>query len=51
MRLVAKYFEKFQEDGKDYKQTVMLEHLDSLRVKPLHGQFLREISDKVCIKS
>ena len=29
----------------------MLEHLDSLRDKPLHGQFLREISDKVCIKS
>jgi len=39
-RLVAKHFEKFQEDGKGYKQTVMLEHLDLLRDKPLHGQFI-----------
>jgi len=35
---------KFQEDDKGYKQTVMLEHLDLPRDKPLHGQFLREIS-------
>jgi len=49
--LVAKNFERFQEDGRCYKQSVMTGHLASMRDKPLHGQFLREITDKICVKS
>jgi len=40
LMLVAKNFERFQEDGRCYKQSVMTGHLASLRDKPLHGQFL-----------
>ena len=29
----------------------MTGHFASLRDKPLHGQFLREITDKICVKS
>ena len=48
--LVAKNFEKFQEDGRCYKRSVMTGHLASRRDKLLHGQFLREIADKICVK-
>ena len=36
---------------KDYKQSIMLKYLQTWKNKPLHGQFLREIVDQVCIKS
>ena len=51
LMLVAKNFERFQEDGRCYKQSVMTGHLASLRDKSLHGQFLQEIADKICVKS
>ena len=51
LMLVAKNFEGFQENGRCYKQSVMTGHVASLRDKPLHGQFLREITDKICVKS
>ena len=51
LMLVAKNFEGFQENGRCYKQSVMIGHVASLRDKPLHGQFLREITDKICVKS
>ena len=37
LMLVAKNFERFQEDGRCYKQSVMTGHLASLRDKPLNG--------------
>ena len=40
IQLVARIYAKFQEDGKAYKQANMVDNFNSLRDKPLHGQFL-----------
>ena len=37
LMLLAKNFERFQEDGRCFKQSVMTGHLASLRDKPLNG--------------
>ena len=51
MRLVASNVTHYQEDGKLYKESIILDHLRLLKDKPLHGQFLRETIGTVSNKS
>ena len=51
IKLVARDYVKFQEDGRAYKQMHMIGNLNSWRDKPLHGHFLRETSNQVYAKS
>jgi len=46
MRLVARSFAQYQEDGKIFKKYIISEHLSLLSAKPLHGQ-LRETANTV----
>jgi len=51
MVLVAKDYVKFQEGGRAYKQSCMIDTLNSWKEKPLHGQFLRETHNQICTRS
>ena len=47
MRLVARSFPQYQEDAKNFKKSIISEHLSRLSDKPLHGQFLRETANTI----
>ena len=49
VRLVARSFAQYQENGKNFKKFIISEHLSLLSDKPLHGQFLRETANTVCL--
>ena len=51
IKLIATDYQMFEAYGKEYKELSNLEHLLTWKSKPLHGQFIREISDQICVKS
>ena len=51
IKLIATDYQVFEEHGKEYKELSYLEHLHTWKSKPLHGQFIREISDQICVES
>ena len=44
-------YDTFEKVGKNYKRSAILQHLQSWKEKPLHGQFLQDISSQICVKS
>jgi len=51
IKLIATSFPTFEEHGKQYKQSNNNKLIQTWQSKPLHGQFQRETSEHVCVKS
>ena len=49
--MVAESYDTFEKAGKEYKHSAMLMHLQSWKEKPLHSQFLQDVSPQICAKS
>jgi len=48
IRVVATTYKSYTEHG---KQSCNMERLQTWKDKPLHGQFLRETEEQICVKS
>ena len=51
MRLVATTLPGYDESAEDYKHRTANDHYIAWHEKPLHGHFLRQVSDLICSKT